>query len=72
MEGLVHSDTHINFAIHGEDRKSEINIEGGEVEAQEIDAVNDGGQWVQSGAPAFGIGASGSCCTRISNWRIQL
>jgi hypothetical protein len=36
MEGLVHSDTHINFAIHGEDRESEINIEGGEVEAQEI------------------------------------
>jgi hypothetical protein len=36
MEGLVHSDTHINFAIHGEDRESGINIEGGEVEAQEI------------------------------------
>jgi hypothetical protein len=57
MEGLVHSDTHIKFAIHGEDRESEINIEGGEVDAQEIGAVNDGGQWVQSGAPAFGIGA---------------
>jgi hypothetical protein len=46
MEGLVHSDTHINFAIHGEDRESEINIEGGEVEAQEI-----------GGAPGFGIEA---------------
>ena len=57
MEGLVHSDTHINFAIHGEDRESEINIEGGEVEEQEIGAVNDGGKRVQSGAPAFGIGA---------------
>jgi hypothetical protein len=57
MEGLVHSDTRINFAIHEEDRESEINIEGGEVEAQEIGAVNDGGQQVQSGAPAFGIGA---------------
>jgi hypothetical protein len=43
MEGLVHSNTHINFAIHGEDRESEINIEGGEVEAQEIGAVTDGG-----------------------------
>jgi hypothetical protein len=57
MEGFVHSDTHINFAIHGEDRESGMNIEGGEVEAQEIGAVNDGGKRVQSGAPAFGIGA---------------
>jgi hypothetical protein len=57
MEGLVHSDTHINFAIHGEDRESEINNKGGEVETQEIGAVNDGRQRVQSGAPAFGIGA---------------
>ena len=57
MEGFVHSDTHINFAIHGEDRESGMNIEGGEVEAQEIGAVNDGGKRVQSGAHAFGIGA---------------
>jgi hypothetical protein len=34
-----------------------MNIQCGEVEAQEIGGVNDGGQWVKSGAPAFGIGA---------------
>jgi hypothetical protein len=32
-----------------------MNIEGGEVEAQEIGAVNDGGKRLQSGAHAFGI-----------------
>jgi hypothetical protein len=35
MEGFVHFNKNINFAIHGEDRESGMNIQGG--------AVNDGG-----------------------------